>query len=253
MPRDPLGKLTPGETLEGIPAQTWNSFVDATKVVRRWQANRETAPLNTLPEIGLVNCKNASGVKQDRFNVMRITDMVFDPGDATAIHEFQNFPTLKVDKPDTSILSKYVILQEPIDNGKIGYGLIAGISPVLIDVKDTTDDYAEVINADATKLRSQPYGSAQILYKQAGTGTVWAYVVHGLPGSQFAIGKTAAAHAKGSTGTINLYRGTTKGSETYTSGDDLTNVYNRFATLLTGKWVLCVRVQGGWELVAAEC
>jgi hypothetical protein len=52
---------------------------------------------------------------------------------------------------------------------------------------------------------------------------------------------------------VNVYRGTTKGSESFTGGDVIANVYNRFANLASGKWVLCLRIQGGWELVAGEC
>lgn len=66
------------------------------------------------------------------------------------------------------------------------------------------------------------------------------------------LGKTDAAHAKGATGTISIYTGTTKGSET-DSGRDITGVYNRFADLETGKWVLLHWVAGGWELIAGEC
>jgi hypothetical protein len=66
------------------------------------------------------------------------------------------------------------------------------------------------------------------------------------------IGKTNASHAKGASGTINIYRGRTKGSETFTTGDTM-SAYNRFADIGSGKWVLCRFVQGGWEIVAAEC
>lgn len=66
------------------------------------------------------------------------------------------------------------------------------------------------------------------------------------------LGKTDASHAKGATGTISIYSGTTKGSETDT-GENLTGVYNRFADLASGKWVLCFPVDAGWELWAGEC
>ena len=64
--------------------------------------------------------------------------------------------------------------------------------------------------------------------------------------------KTDASHAKGATGTVSIYSGTTKGSETDT-GLNLTGVYNRFATLASGKWALAFPVDAGWELWAGEC
>ena len=66
------------------------------------------------------------------------------------------------------------------------------------------------------------------------------------------LGKTAAAHDKDDTGTIDLYSGTTKGAET-TTGVSIAGVYNRFADLLSGKWVFIEFIDGGWELYAAEC
>lgn len=66
------------------------------------------------------------------------------------------------------------------------------------------------------------------------------------------LGKTDAAHAKGATGTISIYTGTTKGSET-DSGRNIEGVYNRFADLAADKWVLLHWVAGGWELIAGEC
>lgn len=70
-------------------------------------------------------------------------------------------------------------------------------------------------------------------------------------GAGILLGKTTTAHAKGASQSIDLYAGTL-GSETAT-GETLTGVYNRFATLATGKWVHVASVNGRWELSAAEC
>lgn len=64
------------------------------------------------------------------------------------------------------------------------------------------------------------------------------------------IGKTAASHAKGASGTINVYHGT-KGSETWDSSTTIT-AWNRMAAISSGKWVVCVDIEG-WEVIAAEC
>ena len=253
MPRDPFGKVSPGEMLETIPAQTWNGFIDAANFVKRQQENAAGVLLASTFEFGRVHCKNSSGSARDRFSVMRITGVSFDPS-TSALDEFQNTPVLTVDVPNTDVLSKYVILQEPLPSGEIGWGQLAGITPVKLNIIDAGDDFADAINGDATQLKTGPYGSCEILYKQSGTGSAkWGYVLHGLPGSQFAIGQTAGAISKGSTGTVNVMRGTTKGSETNAGSDTLTSVYNRFANVGSGKWVFCIRLQGGWELAAAEC
>lgn len=72
------------------------------------------------------------------------------------------------------------------------------------------------------------------------------------PPQPIRIGKTTVAHNKGTSQTVDVYEGTTKGSETAISGGAV-SAYNRFADLATGKWVLLVFVNGGYDLVAAEC
>ena len=65
------------------------------------------------------------------------------------------------------------------------------------------------------------------------------------------LAKTTTTHDKGASQTIDLYSGTTKGSET-TTGDS-PSAYNRFADLATGKWCIAIFINGGWELIAGEC
>lgn len=65
------------------------------------------------------------------------------------------------------------------------------------------------------------------------------------------VAKTTIAHDKGATETIDLYAGTTKGSETTTGISP--DAYNRFADLETGKWCVAIFIGGGWELIAGEC
>lgn len=72
-----------------------------------------------------------------------------------------------------------------------------------------------------------------------------------VPDFRVILGKTDAAHNKGSAGTVSIYSGATQGSETDTTNN--VTVYNRFADVESGKWVLVIRVGNGWEMIAAEC
>lgn len=65
------------------------------------------------------------------------------------------------------------------------------------------------------------------------------------------LGKTDAAIDKGDSGTVSLYSGSTKGSETDT-GENV-EAYNRFADLDSGVWVHVTFVGTDYELSAAEC
>ena len=63
------------------------------------------------------------------------------------------------------------------------------------------------------------------------------------------LGKTASAHAKGASGTINLYAGVL-GSETSISMT--VTAWNRYVALGSGKWAECSWVNG-WSVTAGEC
>jgi hypothetical protein len=53
---------------------------------------------------------------------------------------------------------------------------VAGVVPVQIDISDANHGFAEVKDNAAASLKSVAIGSAQILWKQTGTGLKWALV-----------------------------------------------------------------------------
>ena len=76
------------------------------------------------------------------------------------------------------------MLSEPVRSNEIGRAYIAGVTPVRVNVIDANHTRADVEDGDATRLRSSPgggsgSGGAQILWKEDGTGEVWALVVLG--------------------------------------------------------------------------
>lgn len=71
------------------------------------------------------------------------------------------------------------------------------------------------------------------------------------PARRILLGKTDAAISKSNSGTISIYAGATKGSESDTG--DNRSAYNRFADIAISKWVLIAWVGSGWEIIQAEC
>ena len=53
---------------------------------------------------------------------------------------------------------------------------LIGVVPTQIDVTDEDHDYAVAKASDSTQLSSATGGTAQILWKESGTGTKWAVV-----------------------------------------------------------------------------
>jgi hypothetical protein len=76
----------------------------------------------------------------------------------------------------------------------------------------------------------------------------------GEDGDPVRLGKTAAAWAKGTTATINVWESGTPPNETQTTGQTLENCVNKFANVASGRWVIVARGGNGyWYLIAAEC
>jgi hypothetical protein len=65
------------------------------------------------------------------------------------------------------------------------------------------------------------------------------------------IGKTDAALAKGTSGTISVYSGASSSSLTDT-GDNIT-AYNRFGAIAANRFVFVWTLPWGFEVTAAEC
>lgn len=71
-----------------------------------------------------------------------------------------------------------------------------------------------------------------------------------IPRMGIVLGKTDAAHAKGANGTISVYGGTPLSEADTTINITATN---KFADLLTGKWVICVYIRRAFYIISGEC
>ena len=169
---DPLQKVSPGDPLK-IPATAYNAFVDAARAVR--QANRGGAGVPTMwSDRDVVLVKNGSGGDLDRFAILAISAPLFTPTDNLA--EFKNRFPLTGATPTTADAGKFVILLAPCKSGSLAQALVAGVTPVLLEVVSSDHAFADV-KASSTELKSGPTGSCQILWKESGTGTgKWAIV-----------------------------------------------------------------------------
>ena len=169
-----MKKVKSGDALV-IPAQTFNTFIDAARDFRsRQQGSAQTAQ-QTFRSSGIVLVKNASGTDQDRFAVLGIDSPVITPTDNE--DEFKNRVALAGVTPTTAYAGKFVILLEPLTNGAIGRGCVSGACPVKVNITDVNHRFADVKEGQASCLASTESGAAMILWRDgAGTGTVWALV-----------------------------------------------------------------------------
>jgi hypothetical protein len=86
-------------------------------------------------------------------------------------------------KPTKDHIGKYAVTLEPIAKGKIGKACVWGVCPVRLMTNDPHTDpdkpgdrFAELDPNDPTGLQTGTQGSAEILDRGTGTGSVWGFV-----------------------------------------------------------------------------
>lgn len=172
---DPFRKVQPGQPLQ-ISANWFNTVTEdlLSRHRQRMSGGAGAAQADPARNTGVVKVKNASGSDVARFGVLGINTILFGPADN--LIEFQNNAALSCITPTAAHAGKFVVLLEPAADGAIALAVVSGIVPVQINVTDAAHGWADVKAADLTQLNSGASGTAQIVYKEVGTGMKWAMV-----------------------------------------------------------------------------
>lgn len=157
-----LNKVRPGDPLR-IPADTWNTVIDATAAWQRRQRNIEV-PDAGHRDTGSIVVKNTSGVDKARFTVLGLTSPLFLPHEALA--SFQAQVAIAGVTPTTDHTGKFAILLEPIPNGKLGRAAIDGVVVVRVKMNSEGDRYADVLPGNGLRLQSAAAGALSLLWVQ---------------------------------------------------------------------------------------
>lgn len=176
-----LKDVTAGQALR-FSAGDINACFAAARAHRARQLNT-LAEASAFDQAGVVRVKNASGADRGTLEVLAIDVPLILPADNLA--RWRSEVTFSGITPGTTHAGRYVVLQEPIANGKIGRAMVIGVTPALLDVTAESDRFAEVVSTVATSLKTGTTGSARILWKESGTGSKRGVVM--LTGEQGAI------------------------------------------------------------------
>ncbi|MDD4270989.1 MAG: hypothetical protein PHN77_22440, partial [Thermoguttaceae bacterium] len=172
-----LFPLKPGQRLEGIPHKAWNAFVEAARYAKGQKQSRRRTALRDVPQTGIVRVKNCSGEDRDRFDVLGIDDVFPPPADNPS--GFKVGPVLHGVTPDKKKhFGRFVVLLEPAKRHKIVSACIAGITVARLNIEADEDwiRSADIAGGEAGHLKAHVQGSAKILWREEGSGTVWAVV-----------------------------------------------------------------------------
>lgn len=239
---DPLRKPVSGEDF--IPsARQFGAFIDAAQR-SQFQA-RDPRQLIGEKDFGVVLVQNDTGsdLTADR-PIVKLGDPLIVPDDRDTV-VFER-PIFSGETPAAG--DPWAILMGPLVDGAIGRAVVSGVTWAKVDFSDSSHMACDADGVDV--LDSAAGGTGEILWRAGTSGEQWALVKMGVYTPAMIIGKTTVAHDKGETETIDIYSGSTKGSETT---DSTVDAYNRFADVESGKWVVAAWIDGGYELISAEC
>lgn len=169
---DSFKPVTPGDPFR-FPARLYNELI--THPTRISTLERPaTKPTRSQPG-QYVMVRNDSGSDVARNGVLGIDSPIIDPGDD--VGQFRGRVLLSGVTPAAGTHEgKFVVMADAVKDGEIGRAWLDGAAMVQIDVTDANHTHAEIANGDADKLVSGSSGSAVILWKESGTGTLWAVV-----------------------------------------------------------------------------
>lgn len=159
-----LQKVTVGESVfDNLRASTWNAFIDAANHSHR---HRDVAPGKQASPNPTPNCtvivKNDSGADVPRFGVLGIDGPIFEPtGNAWG---FTREPMLSGIEPAAGHRGAFLVAQEPIKDGMVGWAAIAGLTIARVDEVGSDFDRADVLAGDSEQLAITPNGTAQVLW-----------------------------------------------------------------------------------------
>ncbi len=161
-----LKPVSPGQAIV-LSAGDHNAMLDAARAHRARQqltAGDSAAKLQS----GIILVRNATGSDAGFLDVLAIDAPLILPTDS--LNEWRSRVALSCVAPGSTHAGRYVVLQEPIPAGKMGRGMVIGVTPVNLDVVADTDRFAEVADGVSTSLKTSTVGSARILWKESGTG-----------------------------------------------------------------------------------
>jgi len=171
---DALRKVRSGERLS-IPAETFNSFIDAARDLKERRQRQGASPREDRAETGIVLVRNDSGADRERFDVLGVDIPVFGPADN--LDEFRNRASLAGVTPTVAThAGRFAVLQEPVPDGGIGRAMLLGVTPVMLEVVDEADTFADVADGLCAYLLTGSEGVAHVLWKEPGTGVLWGLV-----------------------------------------------------------------------------
>ena len=255
----PDGRIEAGQRLsQAISARAWNRAQQAADMVLGGMVPPAGPVGNTLrPYTPILVCNRTTGTA-DRWGCLSIDGLQVLPSGPTgaSTSTFEDTPVLRGGLPTAGM--PFVVPVEPIAPSGIGFAAVDGVVPVKIDIVSADHKFATAKDGTLGELKSASSGTAEILWKESGTGAgKWALVRFGAgAGGGAKLGKFTGTWSKGSSATVTEWKGDGTAAVTGPSGPATFSVVNRWQVVTGptgGAWCLASLVDSTWHLTATEC
>lgn len=225
--------------LPEIPITAYLAMLQATELalssrngIQRQGAFREQTT-------GIINIVNSTGADLELYSIVGLdAPMNLPDSEAGGGDPFQVEPIyFRATAPDILVnCGQFAIVIEPIEADGCGRACVAGICRVKITVpdEDTERRWADIIDAEYRKLAAAHRGSAEILWREGGTGEQWAIVRLGSHSPSVFPAKITGAAILGESN----YRWKYAWEEVVDDGDDIITVTNGRSGTTTDNYAL---------------
>jgi len=166
MTGDAFKKVLPGDTLD-IGAATWNAVMESVRAQRGRLHDVVQESERDIRSSTLALIKNATGSDLGRFSVVALQGPIIHPSasDPGQTDEFASRLNLVGKMPaEPAKCCRFAVMFQPVERDGIARGIVAGVTPVKVNVIRETDTFAEMEPGNTSFLRSVPLGTARILW-----------------------------------------------------------------------------------------
>ena len=167
-----LQKVTQGSRRGPLKAGDWNSFIEAAADYFARKYSGKGGGERDSDGRQFITIQNISGSDVQQFGILEINDTVIQPSRNEM--EFLERVRLSGGVPG-AYPNRMVVVQAPIKQGDSGRAVIGGVTACRINVIDAAHEYAAPAGS-TQRLESSDSGPATIIWKEDGTGDVWAII-----------------------------------------------------------------------------
>lgn len=159
-------------------ASSHNRMATAVELVEAWHRSSPTGRLYGHDHKAIVDVANDTGADIPMFGVVAPNGLEFTPSDN--LIGFQNNPLVTAAVPSAGTMGRFGIAMAPIGDGRVGPVLFSGMAVCKVQITDpNVNEVAEIVG-QTDRLVTAAHGTARIIARESGSGTVWALVQLGV-------------------------------------------------------------------------